>query len=118
MQGVLITAAEQGYITELACQMPECLRPEELGGRGYFEPVTDDLPDWMPTHEPFPRSKEKGGQSITRFWRIVFATESITRRASGDHMRATPGSRQRDFERSSARGIGAVPEACEHGHPW
>jgi hypothetical protein len=60
-KGVLITAAEQGYITKLKCQMPECLCPEELGGRGFFEPVTRDLPDWMPTHEHFPRSKAKGG---------------------------------------------------------
>jgi hypothetical protein len=61
VQGILIIAAERGYITELGCQMPECLCPEELGGRGYFEPVTSDLPDWMPTHEHYPRTKAKGG---------------------------------------------------------
>jgi len=61
VRGILITAAEQGYITALNCQMPECLCPEELGGRGYFEPVTRALPDWMPTHEHFPRSKAQGG---------------------------------------------------------
>ena len=61
VHGILITAAEQGYITEFACQMQECLCPGELGARGYFEPVTDGLPDWMPTHEHYPRSKEKGG---------------------------------------------------------
>jgi hypothetical protein len=61
VQGILITAAQKGYITELRCQMPECLCPDELGGRGYFEPVRGGLPDWMPTHEHFPRSKAKGG---------------------------------------------------------
>lgn len=61
VKGILITAAEQGRITELACQMPECLCPEECGGRGYFEPVTTELTDWSPTHEHFPRSKAKGG---------------------------------------------------------
>jgi hypothetical protein len=61
VQGILIDAAEEGYITELACQMPECLCPEELGGRDYFENVTSDLPDWMPTHEHFPVSREEGG---------------------------------------------------------
>src|SRR5438034_7676754 len=60
---ILIKAAEQGYITQLACKMPECLCPEELGGACYFEPVTDELSDWMPTHEHFPRSKREGGDS-------------------------------------------------------
>ena len=41
--------------------MPECFCPEELGGACYFEPVTDELSDWMPTHEHFPLSKRKGG---------------------------------------------------------
>src|SRR5215216_775736 len=35
-----IRAAEQGYITELACKMPECFCPEELGGASYFAQVT------------------------------------------------------------------------------
>jgi len=51
----------RGYITQLACKMPECFCPEELGGACYFEPVTDELSDWMPTHEHFPRSKREGG---------------------------------------------------------
>src|SRR3954464_8389475 len=57
----LITAAEQGYVTELACKMPECFCPEELGGASHFDPVTAALSDWMPTHEHFPRSKREGG---------------------------------------------------------
>ena len=61
VKGILIKAAEQGYITQLACKMPECFCPEELGGACYFEPVTDELSDWMPTHEHFPRSKKEGG---------------------------------------------------------
>jgi hypothetical protein len=39
---------------------PRCFCPEELGGSCHFEPVTDDLTDWMPTHEHFPRSKREG----------------------------------------------------------
>jgi hypothetical protein len=62
--GVLVQAAEQGYITELACQMPKCFCPEELGGASHFEPVTDDLSDWMPTHEHFPLSKREGGHRV------------------------------------------------------
>jgi hypothetical protein len=46
VKGILIKAAEPGYITELACEMPECFCPEELGGAGYFEPVTDAYSDW------------------------------------------------------------------------
>ena len=61
VRGILIAAAEKGYFSKLACQMPECLCPIELGGREYFEPVTPELPDWMPTHEHFPRSKALGG---------------------------------------------------------
>jgi hypothetical protein len=49
VKGILIKAAEQGYITQLACKMPECFCPEELGGACYFEPVTAELSDWMPT---------------------------------------------------------------------
>jgi hypothetical protein len=61
VEGILITAAEQGYITRLACEMPECFCPEELGGAGYFEPVTHEYSDWNPTHEHFPLSKKDGG---------------------------------------------------------
>jgi hypothetical protein len=61
VKGILIKAAEQGYITQLACKMPECLCPEELGGAGYFEPVTDEYSDWSPTHEHFPLAKKDGG---------------------------------------------------------
>ena len=68
VKGVLIQAAEQGYITQLACQMPECFCPDELGGACHFEPLTDDLSDWtsdwMPTHEHFPRSKREGGHRV------------------------------------------------------
>jgi hypothetical protein len=68
VKGVLIQAAEQGYITQLACQMPKCFCPEELGGACHFEPLTDDLSDWTsdwtPTHEHFPRSKREGGYRV------------------------------------------------------
>ena len=30
---ILIKAAELGYITQVACAMPKCFCPEELGGR-------------------------------------------------------------------------------------
>src|SRR6476660_470880 len=63
---LLIKAAEQGYITQLACKMPECFCPEELGGACHFEPVTPDLSDWrsdwMPTHEHFPLPASEGGK--------------------------------------------------------
>jgi hypothetical protein len=62
VKGVLINAAEQGYITRLACNMSQCFCPEELGGATYFEPVTAELSDWMPTHEHFPRPMREGGR--------------------------------------------------------
>jgi hypothetical protein len=49
VKGILIKAAEQGYVTHVACKMPECFCPEELGGACYFEPVTE-LSDWIPTN--------------------------------------------------------------------
>ena len=61
VKGILIKAAEQGYITQVACKMPECFCPEELGGACHFDPVTAELSDWMPTHEHFPRPKREGG---------------------------------------------------------
>lgn len=61
VRGVLITAAQSGYIVYLACAMPECLCPSELGGRRYFQEVRPDLPDWMPTADHFPVLKEQGG---------------------------------------------------------
>jgi hypothetical protein len=60
VKGILIKAAEQGYITQVACKMPECFCPEELGGACYFEPAAE-LSDWSPTHEHFPLSKKDGG---------------------------------------------------------
>jgi hypothetical protein len=67
VKGILIKAAEQGYITQLACKMPECFCPEELGGACYFEPVTNEWTDWrsdwMPTLEHFPVSKKEGGKA-------------------------------------------------------
>jgi hypothetical protein len=62
VKGILIEAAEQGYITQLACRMPRCFCPEELGGATYFEPVTAELSDWMPTLEHFPRPKREGSR--------------------------------------------------------
>jgi len=67
VKGILIRAAEQGYITQLACKMPECFCPQELGGACYFEPVTNEWSDWrsdwMPTLEHFPISKKEGGKA-------------------------------------------------------
>src|SRR3989440_6816601 len=62
VKGILIKAAELGYITQVACKMPECFCPEELGGACYFEPVTHPGADWMPTHEHFPIPKRDGGR--------------------------------------------------------
>lgn len=61
VKGILITAAEAGYITELKCGMPKCFCPEELGGASYFESATE-YSDWNPTHEHFPRARRDKGQ--------------------------------------------------------
>jgi hypothetical protein len=56
---VLIRAAELGYIAEMACGMPTCYCPEELGGARYF--VQGRSP-WSPTNEHFPIPKRDGGR--------------------------------------------------------
>ncbi|MDQ3730063.1 MAG: hypothetical protein M3355_10805 [Actinomycetota bacterium] len=61
VKGILITAAEAGYITEAKCGMPKCRCPEELGGAWHFEPVAVKS-DWSPTHEHFPIPERDGGQ--------------------------------------------------------
>ncbi|MDX6451426.1 MAG: hypothetical protein QOH16_1475 [Gaiellaceae bacterium] len=63
VKGILINAAERGYITQLECKMPTCYCPEELGGASYFEPVAAKS-DWSPTHEHFPLSKREGGHRV------------------------------------------------------
>jgi ribonuclease HI len=60
--GVLLKAAEQGRVTEVACQMPKCLCPEEAGGRRYFERKAHPPIDWMPTPDHYPLLKKDGGK--------------------------------------------------------
>ena len=63
VKGILIKAAELGYITQVTCRMPECFCPEELGGARHFEPrTTGELSDWQPTVEHFPIPKREGGR--------------------------------------------------------
>jgi hypothetical protein len=61
VKGILVQAAEQGYVPEFACAMPECFCPAELGGRSYFEPSGTPLTHWMATIDHFPILKEDGG---------------------------------------------------------
>lgn len=60
--GVLLKAAEQGRITEIACAMPKCFCPEEAGGRRYFELKVHPPIDWMPTPDHYPILKKDGGR--------------------------------------------------------
>jgi hypothetical protein len=60
--GILVRAAELGYITEVKCGMPQCFCPEELGGAGYFAPRTNQWNDWEATLEHYPIAKLDGGR--------------------------------------------------------
>ena len=62
VKGILIKAAELGYITEVRCGMPKCYCPEELGGVRYFERVTAKPSDWSPTNEHSPVPRREGGR--------------------------------------------------------
>src|SRR3954462_7591754 len=61
-KGKLIETAEEGYITEVACGLPKCFCPEELGGAGYFAPRTNQWNDWEATFEHYPIPKVEGGR--------------------------------------------------------
>lgn len=62
VRGVLISAAEAGYIYELKCGMPHCFAPTREG----FDPLGLPLRPWMPTHEHFPLAKRhKGRRDLT-----------------------------------------------------
>ncbi len=93
VKGILIKAAEQGYITQLACKMPECFCPEELGGACYFEPVATKS-DWIPTHEHFPLSKKDGGRRAVD--NAILAHRLCNRI---DHSRRVGRSHESDLER-------------------
>ena len=98
VKGILIKAAEQGYITQLACEMPECFCPEELGGACHFEPVTNDWSDWrsdwMPTLEHFPVYKKDGGKAAVD--NAILAHRLCNRL---DHSVRVGRSHRRDLER-------------------
>jgi len=91
---ILIRAAELGYVTEVTCEMRECLCPEELGGRRYFEPVSTELSDWSPTHEHFPIPKREGGKETPD--NTILAHRLCNRI---DYSKAVGRSHRRDLER-------------------
>ncbi len=90
VKGILITAAEQGYITDVKCGIRKCRCREELGGASYFVPVTE-YSDWNPTHEHAPRPREMAAKepSTTQSLRTGSATGSTSRSPMGGHTRET-----------------------------
>ena len=58
----LLRAAELGLITDLRCAMDECLYPDELGGRRFFEVISRPLTDWIPTADHYPILQKDGGR--------------------------------------------------------
>jgi hypothetical protein len=95
---ILIKAAEQGYITQVACKMPECFCPEELGGACHFELVSnkssDWRTDWMPTVEHFPVYKKDGGKETVE--NVILAHRLCNRL---DHSLRVDRPHARDLER-------------------
>ena len=117
VKGILIKAAEQGYITQLACKMPNCFCPEELGGACYFEPVTDEWSDWrsdwMPTVEHFPVYRKDGGKETVD--NVILAHRLCNRL---DHSLRVGRSHGRDLERiRSAREEGIRRNDVRIGNP-
>lgn len=64
VHGILITAAEQGKIDKVACQMPMCLCPEELGGREHFEVAEPPLTLWAPNLDHIELESQGGRRTL------------------------------------------------------
>ena len=62
VRNILITAAEQGKLIEVRCEMPTCFCPDELGWRSFFEPV--HMIDWMPTLDHIALKSEGGRKTL------------------------------------------------------
>jgi hypothetical protein len=60
----LLQATELGRIMELRCAMEECLYPQKLGGRSYFEVISRPLTDWIPTADHYPILQKDGGRLV------------------------------------------------------
>lgn len=111
VRGILITAAQAGHLTELACQMPTCFCPEELGGPAYFEDKTSALPDWMPTVD-HRRLKRDGGH-------LTFDNVRLAHRLCNriDYSINVGRPHERDLARVEAAQLAAVRQAQGH-HIW
>jgi hypothetical protein len=106
VKGILVKAAELGYITQVTCRMRECFCPEELGGARYFEPVvTGVVTDWMPTHHYFPLAKRDGAVELS-------TTRSLpTASATGSTIRYPSGGQTREISRESEKPARRPPRA-------
>lgn len=65
----LVKAAREGCITEMACEMPECVCPD---GRRHFEPVGVASP-WAPSADRWPLAGRDGGGYVTGNVRLAHA---------------------------------------------
>jgi hypothetical protein len=59
MRGILTLSPDKGGITDLLCDMDYCYCPR---GRGYFDPLSEHLTDWMPSEDHHPKLKMFGGR--------------------------------------------------------
>ena len=107
-KSILIKAAEQGYITELACKMPTCFCPEECGGPTHFEAVDATLRDWMPTVEHFPVPRRDGGRETVD--NVILAHRLCNRL---DFSIASGRSHRRDLERIERARKEAIRRAAD-----
>jgi hypothetical protein len=58
VKGVLVSAAQAGYIVSLECAMRHCF----AAARDRFDPLATPLGPWMPTHEHAPIAKRFNGK--------------------------------------------------------
>jgi hypothetical protein len=71
VKGPLLSAARQGYITEVRCAMPKCFLHEEMGGASYFPPRAKEWNDWEPTFDHYPITEREGGRRTANNGRLA-----------------------------------------------
>ena len=97
VKGILIKAAEQGYITQLHARCPNASARRSLEARATSSrsPTNGGLEEhWMPTLEHFPVSKKEGGKAALD--NAILAHRLCNRL---DHSLRVGRSHRRDLER-------------------
>jgi hypothetical protein len=107
VKGILITAAERGYITAAKCGMEKCYCPD--GAAHFVALVEGGWNDWNPTHEHAPKPKRRDGHRTVD--NSILAHRFCNKIAAWYELGYPAAAIERDFKRAGAvlPGPSAVP---------